>query len=396
MSVLDGVRVIDLTQALAGPYSTMLLGDMGAEVIKVEQPHAGDQSRGWGPPFIEGESAYFLAINRNKKSLTLDLKSEKGKAVMHRLVSQADVFVTNLPRRSSRRKTGVDSSTLLALNPRLVYVSITGYGMTGPDAERPGYDVIAQGESGLMSLTGEPEGEPYRYPIPLADMTAGVYAALGVAGALFARERSGSGQVLDISLLESQTTWLAILASAYLNAGKEPQRLGNLHPNIAPYEVFRTKDKYIIVGVGTQRLWELFCDLLGLKEEIMNDPRFATNADRLDNRTELSGIIEDKLSRREASFWLEAFRKARIPSGPINSVPDALSHPQLLERGFLVELVHKTAGRVKSLAHPIQFSASTNEYRLPPPILGEHNRELLESLGFSSGEIEALKKEEVI
>ncbi|MBN1222250.1 MAG: CoA transferase [Candidatus Aminicenantes bacterium] len=396
MSVLDNIRVIDLTQALAGPYCTMMLGDMGAEIIKVEQPGSGDQSRGWGPPFLKGESTYFLAINRNKKSLTLDLKPEEGKAIMHKLVSKADVFVTNLPRQSSRQKTGVDSSTLMKLNPRLVYVSITGYGMTGPDAERPGYDVISQGESGLMSLTGAPEAGPVRYPIPLADMTAGVYAALGVMGALLAREKNGRGQVLDISLLESQSAWLAILASGYLNADKKPQRLGNLHPNIAPYEVFRTEDKPIIVAVGTQRLWALFCELLDMTDNVMNDPCFATNADRMANRDALRAIIEEKLKERKAGYWLDAFRKAQIPCGPINSVPDTLAHPQLLERGFLVELEHQTTGRVKSLANPVRFSDTVNQYRLPPPSLGEHNLEILAALGFSPADIEVLKKKNII
>ena len=396
MSMLDNMRIIDLTQALAGPYCTMLLGDMGAEVIKIEQPGLGDQSRGWGPPFVKGESTYFLAVNRNKKSLTLDLNYAEGKAIMHKLISQSDVFVTNLPRQSSRQKTGVDSSTLMNLNPRLVYVSITGYGMTGPDAERPGYDVISQGESGLMSLTGDPDGGPVRYPIPLADMTAGIYAALGVVGALLAREKTGSGQVLDISLLESQSAWLAILASAYLNNGKEPKRIGNLHPNIAPYEVFRAKDKHIIVAVGTQRLWGLFCELLGLTDTVRNDPRFAANADRLANRAALGAIIEDKLAQKEASFWLESFREAQIPSGPINSVPETLEHPQLLDRGFLVELEHQTTGRVISLANPVRFSETANQYRLPPPLLGEHNQEILGSLGFPPDEIEDFGKKGVI
>jgi formyl-CoA transferase/CoA:oxalate CoA-transferase len=387
MSVLEDIRVIDLTQALAGPYCTMLLGDLGAEVIKVEQPESGDQSRGWGPPFVEGESTYFLGVNRNKKSMTLNLKATEAQEIMHKLVAEADVFVTNLPRQSSRQKTGVDAETLRNINPRLIYVSITGYGMTGPFAERPGYDVIAQGESGLMSLTGEPEGGPIRYPIPLSDMTAGIYAALGVVGALLAREKSGAGQVIDISLLESQSAWLAIIASAFLNAGKEPLRLGNLHPNIAPYEVFRTKDKHIILGVGTQRLWGIFCGALEITDAVMDDPRFATNADRLANRDDLREIIEEKLTQKDSSHWLEAFREAKIPSGPINSVAETLSHPQLQDRGFSVELEHSVAGLVKSLANPVQFSDTANEYRLPPPGLGEHNQEILESLGFSPKDI---------
>jgi len=396
MHILDDIRVIDLTQALAGPYCTMLLGDMGAEVIKIEQPGSGDQSRSWGPPFVAGESTYFLAVNRNKKSLTLDLKTDEGREVMRRLITRADVFITNLPRQSSRRKTGVDAETLMAVNPRLVYVSITGYGATGPYAERPGYDLIAQGESGLLSLTGEPDGEPMRYPVPLADMTTGVYAALGVLGALLARQRTGRGQVLDLSLLESQSAWLAIPASACLNAGEKPQRVGNTHPNIVPYQVFRARDKYIIVAVGTQRLWERFCQALGLPDSVMSDPRFATNTDRLAHRTELIERLQDILSQREADYWLEALREAEIPSGPIHALPETLSHPQLLERGFIVEMDHPLAGLVKSLANPVRFSETPVSYRLPPPTLGEHNAPVLADLGLTPEEISAFADKGVI
>jgi crotonobetainyl-CoA:carnitine CoA-transferase CaiB-like acyl-CoA transferase len=396
MNVLDDILVIDLTQALAGPYCSMLLGDMGADVIKIEQPGGGDQSRSWGPPFVEGESTYFLSVNRNKKSLTLNLKTDAGQEIMHRLIPRADVFITNLPRQSSRRNTGVDAETLLGLNPRLVYVSITGYGMDGPYAERSGYDLIAQSESGLMSVTGDPDGEPMRYPIPLADMTTGVYAALGVMGALMARQRTGRGQVLDLSLLESQSAWLAILASAYLNAGEEPQRLGNVHPNIVPYQVFRAKDKYIIVAVGTQRLWERFCAVLGITDTLMSDPRFATNTDRLAHRDELVKLLQNILAQREADYWLEALREAQIPSGPINSVPETLSHAQLLERGFIVELDHPLAGLVKSLANPVRFSETPVSYRLPPPRLGEHKATILSELGFTAEEISTFAEGGVI
>jgi crotonobetainyl-CoA:carnitine CoA-transferase CaiB-like acyl-CoA transferase len=396
MPVLDDILIIDLTQALAGPYCTMLLGDMGAEVIKVEQPGAGDQSRGWGPPFLRGESTYFLSVNRNKKSLTLNLKSDEGQEIMHRLITRADAFITNLPRQSSRRKTGVDAPTLMALNPRLIYVSITGYGTTGPYAERPGYDLIAQAESGLMSLTGEPEGKPMRYPIPLSDMTTGVYAALGIVSALLARQRTGRGQELDLSLLESQSAWLSILASAYTNAGQEPERLGNIHPNIAPYQVFRAKDKHIIIAVGTQRLWARFCEALGITDTVMNDPRFATNTDRLANREELIELLQSILSQQEANHWLEVLRTAQIPSGPINSVPEALAHPQLLDRGFNVELEHPLAGVVKSLANPVHFSDTPISYRLPPPALGEHNMAILRDLGFTPEEISKFEEKQVI
>jgi formyl-CoA transferase/CoA:oxalate CoA-transferase len=396
MHVLDDVLVVDLTQALAGPYCTMLLGDMGAEVIKVEQPGAGDQSRGWGPPFVAGESTYFLAVNRNKKSLTLNLKSDEGREIMHRLARRADIFITNLPRESSRRGNGVDSETLLALNPRLIYALISGYGASGPYAERPGYDLIAQGESGLMSITGEPDGEPMRYPIPLADMTTGMYAALGILGALLTRQRTGRGQALDLSLLESQSAWLGILASAYLNAGETPERLGNTHPSIVPYQVFEARDKYIIVAVGTQRLWERFCKVLDIPDTLMNDPRFATNTDRLEHRSELVELLQSILIQREASHWLEAFREAGIPSGPINLVSETLGHPQLLERGFIVQQEHPLAGVVKSLANPVRLSDTPASYRLPPPALGEHNRAILRELGFTPDQVTAFAEKGVI
>ena len=395
MHVLDDILVIDLTQALAGPYCTMLLGDMGAEVIKVEQPGDGDQSRGWGPPFVAGESTYFLSVNRNKQSLTLNLKSEAGRDIMRRLAARADVFIHNMPRQSSQRETGVDVTSLLALNPRLVHVSISGYGVGGPYAERPGYDLIAQGESGLMSLTGEPGGEPMRYPIPLADMTTGMYAALGILGALLARQRTGRGQALDLSLLESQSAWLGILAGAYLNAGEAPQRLGNVHPNIVPYQVFRASDKYIIVAVGTQRLWVRFCEALGA-DALLNDPRFATNADRLAHRAELIPLLQAILEQKEAAHWLEAFRAAQIPSGPINSVPETLSHPQIVERGFIVELEHPLAGLVKSLGNPVRFGDTPVSFRRPPPALGEHTAGILAGLGFTVEEIEGFKAQGVI
>lgn len=396
MHILDDILIVDLSQALAGPYCTMLLGDIGAQVIKIEPPGSGDQSRGWGPPFVEGESTYFLAVNRNKKSLTLDLKSDEGREIMHRLIARADVFIHNMPRQSSQRKTGVDAETVLDLNPRLVYVSITGYGTSGPYAERPGYDLIAQGESGLMSITGEPGGEPMRYPVPLADMTTGIYAALGILGALLARQRTGRGQVLDLSLLESQSAWLGILAGAYLNAGEAPQRLGNSHPNIVPYQVFRARDKYMMVAVGTQRLWGRFCEVLGITGTLMNDPRFATNPDRLAHRQELVELLQNILSQKEADYWLEALREAQIPSGPINSVPETLAHPQILERGFIVELEHPLAGLVKSLGNPIRFSDTPVSYRLPPPTLGEHNAAILGELGFTTGEISEFEAQGII
>lgn len=393
--VLENVKVIDLTQALAGPYCTMLLGDMGADVIKVEQPGSGDQSRGWGPPFVEGESAYFLSINRNKRSLTLNIKSDEGRAILHKLVATADVFVCNIPKEASRRRAGIDTETLQTLNPRLIYCLISGYGSDGPYAERPGYDVIAQGEAGLMSVTGEPGGEPMRYPIPIADMTTGMYATIGILGALLARERTGQGQFMDMTLVESQSAWLSILASSLMNGGQEPQRLGNVHPSIVPYQVFKAKDKYIIVAVGTEKLWANFCHSLGL-EHLKTDSRFATNPQRLVNREALIAILDDLFTTQSADYWLDKLKEIGIPSGPINTIAETLAHPQHRARNFIVELQHPAAGLVKSLGNPVRLSHTPVSYRLAPPTLGQHTDEIVGNLNYNADQLNALHDQGVI
>ncbi len=391
-TVLDNVTVVDLTQALAGPYCTMMLGDLGADVIKVERPAEGDQSRGWGPPFLGSESAYFLSTNRNKRGMTLNLKETSAQEVMHRLIERADVFVINLPRRASRRENGVDWEALHALNSRLVYCSITGYGMTGPYAERGGYDVIAQGESGLMSLTGEVDGDPIRYPIPIADVTTGIYSAFAIVAALLARERTGEGQFLDMALLDSQISWLTNVGGNYFATGERPPRLGNAHPTIVPYQPFRARDKHFIVGVGTERLWEKFCAVLGLADTLTKDPRFATNSDRLVHRRELIAMLEEIFAREDADVWVERFVDVGIPSGPINFVDEALAHPQALHRGVIVELEHPLIGTVRSVGNPIHFSHTPITYRLPPPTLGQHTDEVLRELGYDEREISKLRE----
>jgi len=395
-AVLDGIKVIDLTQALAGPYCSMMLGDLGANVLKVEPPGSGDQSRGWGPPFLEGESAYFLSVNRNKRSLTLNLKHPEAQAILHRLVREADVFLTNQPRISSLKSLKIDWDTLHALNPRLVYGSITGYGMTGPYAGRGGYDVIAQGESGLMALTGEPEHGPIRYPIPLADVAAGIYSTIGVLGALLVRERTGEGQFVDTTLMESQVAWLTNVGGAYFATGQRPPKLGNAHPNIVPYQPFRARDRYLIVGVGTERLWGRFCEILGITETIGRDPRFATNRDRLAHRAELIPLLEAIFAQDDADRWVEKLLAAEIPSGPINYVDQTLNDPHLRARGFIVELEHPLIGTVKSLGNPVNLSKTPVTYRLPPPLLGQHTHEVLSGLGYGLADLERLHTEGVI
>ncbi len=395
-TVLQGVRVVDLSQALAGPYCSMLLGDLGADVIKVERPQIGDMSRGWGPPFLHGESAYFLCTNRNKRGMTLNLGTGKGQEIIHRLLESSDVLVISLHKKESLQRFSLDHETVHGLNPRLISCSITGYGHTGPMAGRGGYDVVTQGEAGLMSLTGEPEGGPMRYPIPLADLTTGVYSALGILGALLVRERTGKGQHLDMALLDSQASWLANVAGAYFATGKRPQRLGNVHPNIVPYQPLRAKDKHIIVAVGSEVLWERFCRLLDLEKTTMRDPRFATNKERIEHREELIPLLEDIIQSRDSAYWLERFMEADIPCGPINFVDEILGDPQLAARGMIVELEHPLIGVVRSLGNPVHLSQNPVTYRRPPPLLGEHNAEILSSLGYSQDEIGTLEAEGIV
>jgi len=396
MQPLDGVRVIDLTQALAGPYCTMLLGDLGADVIKVEPPGRGDMSRGWGPPFIKGESAYFLSINRNKRGITVNFRTPEGQRILHQLAKDADVFIVNIPRMESLRRGRIDPDTLQAINPRLIYCAISGYGFTGPKAGRGGYDVVAQGEAGLMSLTGEPDGGPIRFPTPMADISAGIYATIGILSALLAREKTGRGQFLDIALLDSQVTWLANVAGSYFATGQRPPRLGNVHPTITPYQPFRTKDKHIIIAVGTERLWQRFCAILGIEDTIMVDPRFATNAQRNQHRDELIPLLQEILEKQPADYWLEKFVAEGIPCGPINFPDETLADPQIVARGMIVELEHPLAGLVRSIGNPVHLSETPVTYRLPPPLLGQHNEEVLSTLGYDAKQMEELREQGVI
>jgi crotonobetainyl-CoA:carnitine CoA-transferase CaiB-like acyl-CoA transferase len=386
-NVLDSIRVVELSEALAGPYCAMLLGDFGADVVKVERPKTGDQSRGWGPPFVGSESAYYLAANRNKRSITLNYDHPQGAEVLQRLLATADVFITNQPSLASLQKRGIDADTLRARYPRLICCSITGYGFSGPKAGRPGYDILAQAESGLMSFTGEPDGGPMRYPIAIADLTCGMYAAMGILGALFAREKTGSGQFLDMALFDSQLTWLANVGSSYLNAGASPKRWGNAHPSIVPYQVFRGADgRHFVVGVGTEALWKKFVDSLGAEATLGRDERFLTNASRITHRTEMVALLQERFDRQPVSAWLEQFARAGIPAAPINGVPEALNDAQTLARGLIVQLEHPSLGHVRSIANPIKFSDTPISYRLPPPQLGEHTAQILQDLGYSSEE----------
>jgi len=386
---LDNLLVLEMSEALAGPYCAMMLGDLGAEVIKIERPKVGDQSRQWGPPFLEGESAYFLSVNRNKRSLALDIKNSADLGVMHRLVTRADVFITNNPRMESLRRAQIDPDTLRAMNPQLIYVAISGYGHTGPKANRGGYDIIAQGEAGLMALTGNPEDGPMRFPTPMADITAGLYALVGTLSALRVQDQSGKGQFIDVALVDSQVTWLANIGGSYFATGQRPKKIGNLHPTITPYQPVRCKDKHVIVAVGTEPLWQRFCKVLGVEDTLMRDPRFVANVERNKHRIELISILEGILMTRDAEEWIEQFVANEIPAGPINFPDETLCDPHLKARGMIVELAHPLAGLVKSIGNPVHMSDTPPTYRRYPPRLGEHNTEILEWLGYRREEIGA-------
>lgn len=392
---LENIRVIDLTEALAGPVCGMMLGDFGADVVKVERPNKGDQARRYGPPFVNGESPYFMSLNRNKRSLTLNIQTAEGQQILRELLLSADIFLLNMPRQSSWKKYGFDYESISAENPGIIYAAISGYGHTGPKAGTPGYDVIAQGEAGTMSLTGEPHHPPIRFPTPMADMTTGLYAAMGVLAALQARHQTGRGQLLDLALVESQVTWLTNLVPGYLLTGDPPARLGNSHPMIVPYRVYQAKDKGFNVGVGTEGLWQRFCEAVDLPQ-LADDPRFKTNPERVENRHILEPILEEHFAREDAAVWLEKLTAVRVPCGPVNSLPDILNDEHFLARGGVIEMEHPAAGVLKMLGNPIHFSETPPQYDRHPPLLGEHTAEILGELGYSMEEVESMKEKGIL
>ena len=374
-AALSDVVVIDLSRVLAGPYCTMMLGDMGATVIKIEQPGKGDDTRHFGPPYVAGESAYYLGLNRNKRSITLDFNNPEHEKRLFELVSTATVLVENF-RPGMLERQGLGYETLRAMNPGLIYCSISGYGHDGPYAMRPGYDFVAQAESGIMSVTGEVEGEPQRVGSPVADVSAGLYACMSILAALHVREKTGKGQHIDISLLEAAVSLLSNVSSNYLISGEEAERYGNGHPNIVPYQAFHTQDGYIVVSCGNDRLYQTLCRLLG-REDLATDPRFATNPQRVRNREELVPILQEQFLQRETGDWLTALRAAGIPCGPINTISQVFSDPHLQARGFIWECEHPTAGTIKLSGSPIRLSETPTRLYKAPPLLGEDNDTLL-------------------
>jgi formyl-CoA transferase len=393
---LEGVRVVDLTRILAGPFCTMLLGDLGAEVIKVELPGRGDDTRQWGPPFAEGgESAYFLAANRNKRSLTLNLKTERGLQILRELIRRADVLVENF-RVGTLQEWGLDYEALQALRPGLVYCTITGYGYTGPYRDRPGYDFIAQAEGGFMSVTGPVEGEPTRAGVAITDMAAGMFACSAVLAALFARQRTGRGQWADIALLDSQVALMSYVASNYLVSGERPRRYGNAHPNIVPYQAFQARDGYFAFAAGNDRQWAAFCQAVG-RSDWTEDPRFATNPSRNQNRAPLLEQLGELFRQHDIAHWISLCETIGLPAAPINDIAGVFEHPQVQARGMVQHLPHPTAGSVPLLASPLRLVTSPAPARLPPPLLGQHTQEILgEWLGYDEAAVQTLRQEGVV
>jgi len=394
--LLEGIRVIDLTRVLAGPFCTMLLGDLGADVIKVEVPGRGDDTRQWGPPFTpQGESAYFLSANRNKRSLTLNLKSEQGLNILRELIAGGDVLIENF-RAGTLEGWGLDYNALQQLRPGLIYCTITGYGHTGPYAQRPGYDFVVQAMSGFMSVTGPAEGEPFRAGVAIADLASGIFACNAVLASLFARERSGRGQRIDISLLECQLALMSYVASNYLVSGEPPKRYGNAHPNIVPYEVFRGSDDYFAFAAGNDAQWAKFCRQVGRADWAAN-PRFATNPARLENRIVLVGLLNELFAGRPVAEWLALCEQIGLPAGPINSIDRVLADPQILARGMRLEVAHATEGNLPILGSPLAIPTAPVKVRLAPPTLGQHTDGILgELLGYDPAAIAALREPGVV
>lgn len=390
-AALDDITVLDLSRVLAGPYATMLLGDLGARVVKVEQPGRGDDTRHWGPPFTaSGESAYFLCANRNKESVTLNLKSAEGRAVLRDMVRRADVLVENF-KVGSMAALRLDYAALRPENPGLIYCSITGYGQTGPYAERPGYDVVIEAQGGLMSITGPAGGEPYKVGVAVVDITAGMQAVMAILAALHHRDRTGAGQAIDIALFDTQLGWLANVASAYLVSGQTPQRYGNAHPSIVPYQTVPTAGGLLMLAVGNDDQFARLCALLG-HPGWAADPRFATNRARVSHRAVLLPLLEAEFRRRSAAAWTETLLAAGIPCGPVNDVATALSDPQAEARAMVQTVLHPVTGSVPQVGPVPKLGETPARIHLPPPLLGEHTEAVLaEWLGYSDEQIAGLR-----
>ncbi len=395
MKALEGIRVLDLTRALAGPFCTLMLGDNGADVIKIEIPGTGDDTRSWGPPFIQQESAYFLSINRNKRSLTLNLRDPKAKEIFLKLARDADVVVENFTPGVMDRF-GLGYEEVKATNPGIIYCSISGFGQGGPYRTRSAYDQIMQGMGGLMSITGEPDGEPQKIGVAVTDIGAGMWAAFGIMSAIHHRHVHGEGQYIDVSMLDAQVAWLTYQAAYYFANGEAPRRLGAAHPTLVPYQAFQCKDgKLLNLAVGSERIWERFCEAIG-RPDLKDNPDYATNPDRVKNRDNLVSLLGEVFSQRPVLEWVDALNQASVPAGPINDLADVFSDPQVLARDMFQEIPHPTLGAIKQTGLPIKFSGTPGGLDRHPPLLGEHNSEILEELGYSGPDIKEMQDKLVI
>jgi glutaryl-CoA transferase len=399
---LAGIRVLDLSRVLAGPWAGQNLADLGAEVIKVERPGVGDDSRAFGPPWMKDgrgqptkDSAYFTSANRGKKSVTVNLQAPEGQALVRELAAKSDVLLENY-KFGDLDRYGLGYAALSALNGRLIYCSVTGFGQTGPYRERPGYDFMIQGMGGMMSVTGEPDGEPQRAGVPIADIITGMYASIAICAALVHRASSGKGQHLDLALLDSQIALLAYQNTNYFATGKPPGRIGNLHPNIVPYQPFRASDGEVILACGNDNLYRKFCAAAGCPE-LASDPRFATNGKRVENRDELKRLLDAIFVKRTQKEWVGLLEAAGVPNGPINDIAQVFAEPQVAARGVRIEVDHPVAGKLPMVASPMHFSATALEHKIPPPLLGEHTEQVLrELLGKSPAEIARLREAGVL
>lgn len=385
MRPLDGVRVVDLSRALAGPFCTMALGDLGADVIKVEEPGVGDDSRHWGPPFQGGESAYFLSCNRSKRGITLNLKREEGRAALWRLIATADVFIENF-RPGLIGRLGFDYATVHARNPRLIYCSISAYGQDGPEAQQPGYDIILQGMSGVTSVTGEPEGRPLRSGMPVSDILAGMFACQAIQAGLYARERTGEGQFVETTMLGATVAALGNFATSYLMTGTPQTRVGNSHPQIAPYDLLQTADGFANVAGGNDDIWRRFCLALGLPE-LLEDARFVTNGERVRNRKALLTAVEARTRELTTMEFLRRMEEAHVPAGPIRDLAEVFASAQAEHLGLALTLQHPTTGETRVVNTPLRFSETPLTLQRSAPTLGQHTDEVLRELGYEDATI---------
>lgn len=394
MQALDGIKVLDLSRTLAGPYCSMLIGDMGADIIKVEQPKTGDESRQFTPPSWNEESCYYLSSNRNKRSITIDLKTDEGREIIYKLAKESDVLIENF-RTGALDKLGLGYEQIKEINPRLIYCSISGFGRTGPEKNRAGYDLLLQGFGGLMSITGEADRTPAKAGMSIVDLTTGMYAVYGILTALIARDKTESGQFIDVSLLDGQISLLNHMATGYFATGNSAGRMGSAHPTIVPYQAFPTKDKDIILAVANNGLWEKCCRAMSW-EDLLEDSRFSTNEGRANNRSTLIPIISERLSKLGSKEIFYCMDAAGVPCGPIHTIDEIVNHPQVKAREMIIEVEHPNVNNLKMPGFPVKLSETPASLKKYPPLLGEHTEEILNELGFSTEQIEGLKRKRVI